>query len=166
MREIRPYGSVRGVRRNPYPYRDHPSSGAKHRVLRARRIPAPAPPTYGSLRGPAMRGETDSGSTASVPSGIGKRFRSHAQRKTLPFLRPPGSPCEHRSSSLAIGKGPAPDPALPASFGTPQSSGIHTPDIAGQVVRETPNEGRIHSPLPAPDRGDIRLLPRRATPAE
>jgi hypothetical protein len=22
MREIRPYGSVRGVRRNPYPYRD------------------------------------------------------------------------------------------------------------------------------------------------
>ncbi len=23
MREIRPYGSVRGVRRKPYPYRDH-----------------------------------------------------------------------------------------------------------------------------------------------
>ena len=31
MREIRPYGSARGVRSNPYPYRDHPSSGAKHR---------------------------------------------------------------------------------------------------------------------------------------
>jgi hypothetical protein len=24
MREIRPYGSVRGVRRKPYPYRDMP----------------------------------------------------------------------------------------------------------------------------------------------
>jgi hypothetical protein len=24
MREIRPYGSVRGVRRKPYPYRDIP----------------------------------------------------------------------------------------------------------------------------------------------
>ena len=23
MREIRPYGSARGVRSNPYPYRDH-----------------------------------------------------------------------------------------------------------------------------------------------
>ncbi len=32
MREIRPYGSARGVRSNPYPYRDHPSSGAKHRL--------------------------------------------------------------------------------------------------------------------------------------
>ena len=31
MREIRLSGSVRGVRRKPYPYRDINSSGAKHR---------------------------------------------------------------------------------------------------------------------------------------
>src|SRR6266849_1864420 len=42
------------------------------RFFTVRRIQAPEPPTYGSLRGPAMRVETDSGSTASVPSGIGK----------------------------------------------------------------------------------------------
>jgi len=30
MREIRPYGSVRGVRRNPYPYRDMRKPHAKH----------------------------------------------------------------------------------------------------------------------------------------
>lgn len=28
MREIRSYGSVRGVRSNPYPYRDTPPTGA------------------------------------------------------------------------------------------------------------------------------------------
>ena len=28
MREIRSYGSVRGVRSNPYPYRDRPTPGA------------------------------------------------------------------------------------------------------------------------------------------
>ena len=28
MREIRPYGSARGVRRKPYPYRDAPPSAA------------------------------------------------------------------------------------------------------------------------------------------
>jgi len=33
MREIRPYGSVRGVRRKPYPYRDIPQPDAKQRVL-------------------------------------------------------------------------------------------------------------------------------------
>src|SRR5271169_5614083 len=38
--------------------------------LIARRIQAPAPPTYGSPPGPAMLVETDSGSSASVPSGI------------------------------------------------------------------------------------------------
>src|SRR6266849_8894876 len=42
------------------------------RFFTVRRIQAPEPPTYGSLRGPAMRAETDSGSTASAPSGIGK----------------------------------------------------------------------------------------------
>jgi hypothetical protein len=34
MREIRPSGSVRGVRRKPYPYRDTNSSGAQHRAYR------------------------------------------------------------------------------------------------------------------------------------
>jgi hypothetical protein len=29
MREIRSYGSVRGVRSNPYPYRDSPTPGAE-----------------------------------------------------------------------------------------------------------------------------------------
>src|SRR5271169_1571066 len=34
MREIRPYGSARGVRSNPYPYRDTPTPHAKHgRIL-------------------------------------------------------------------------------------------------------------------------------------
>jgi len=31
MRETRPSGSVRGVRRNPYPYRDTPPPAAKQR---------------------------------------------------------------------------------------------------------------------------------------
>ena len=31
MREIRPYGSVRGVRRKPYPYRDSPTTAAQQR---------------------------------------------------------------------------------------------------------------------------------------
>ena len=31
MREIRPYGSVRGVRRKPYPYRDIPPPAAQQR---------------------------------------------------------------------------------------------------------------------------------------
>jgi hypothetical protein len=31
MREIRSYGSVRGVRSNPYPYRDQTTADAKHR---------------------------------------------------------------------------------------------------------------------------------------
>jgi hypothetical protein len=35
MREIRPSGSVRGVRRKPYPYRDIPPAGAEHRVLQS-----------------------------------------------------------------------------------------------------------------------------------
>jgi hypothetical protein len=33
MREIRPSGSVRGVRRKPYPYRDRLTSDAKQRSL-------------------------------------------------------------------------------------------------------------------------------------
>jgi len=32
MREIRLSGSVRGVRRNPYPYRDHPKTDAEGSV--------------------------------------------------------------------------------------------------------------------------------------
>jgi hypothetical protein len=32
MREIRPYGSARGVRSNPYPYRDIPPSAAQQRA--------------------------------------------------------------------------------------------------------------------------------------
>lgn len=32
MREIRPYGSVRGVRSDPYPYRDEPYSDAEGSV--------------------------------------------------------------------------------------------------------------------------------------
>jgi hypothetical protein len=34
MREIRPSGSVRGVRRNPYPYRDTPKTAAVGSVAR------------------------------------------------------------------------------------------------------------------------------------
>ena len=33
MREIRQSGSVRGVRRKPYPYRDHPLPMRKHGAL-------------------------------------------------------------------------------------------------------------------------------------
>ncbi len=43
MREIRPYGSVRGVRRKPYPYRDIP-------YTRRRRRRAFDPHPVGSLR--------------------------------------------------------------------------------------------------------------------
>jgi hypothetical protein len=35
MREIRPYGSVRGVRSNPYPYRDILSTAAQQREFYA-----------------------------------------------------------------------------------------------------------------------------------
>jgi len=39
MREIRPYGSVRGVRRKPYPYRDKHPSGAEQRGFYAAGTP-------------------------------------------------------------------------------------------------------------------------------
>jgi len=73
MREIRPYGSARGVRRNPYPYRDTPPPDAAGGALlilplpahvgRARRPghpPNPAPsdlnrPTLGTPIGPLIR---------------------------------------------------------------------------------------------------------------
>jgi hypothetical protein len=52
MREIRPYGSVRGVRSNPYPYRDIPPSAAKQRQTL---IPTPATHLRTRL-GKAVRG--------------------------------------------------------------------------------------------------------------
>src|SRR5271156_752057 len=154
------YGAIRIPTATPFLPVQRPA------FFTARHTQAPEHPTYGSLRGPAMPVETDSGSTANGPSGIGKRFHSHAQRKTLPFPRCPGSPCARRNSSLAIGEDPPPNQALPASFGTRRSSGIRRPDTVAQVFQETANEGRIHCPLPAPDRGGIRLLPRRVMPTE
>jgi hypothetical protein len=41
MREIRSSGSVRGVRSNPYPYRDETLAGAKHRTT-PKRMPLTA----------------------------------------------------------------------------------------------------------------------------
>ncbi len=60
MRETRPSGSVRGVRSDPYPYRDPTSSGAKHRVLTTRHTQEPACPKGGVLAEPATRVETAS----------------------------------------------------------------------------------------------------------
>jgi hypothetical protein len=45
MRETRSYGSVRGVRSNPYPYRDHPTPGAEGTALRR----TPLSPMIGAI---------------------------------------------------------------------------------------------------------------------
>src|SRR5215469_14205600 len=55
MREIRSYGSARGVRSNPYPYRDIPPPGAPHGQtpsipppkLRMAKLIPPWPTPYG-----------------------------------------------------------------------------------------------------------------------
>jgi len=44
MREIRQSGSVRGVWRNPYPYRDLPIAHAKHGAFRSPRRCCPMEP--------------------------------------------------------------------------------------------------------------------------
>ena len=60
MREIRPYGSVRGVRRKPYPYRDAPTAAASaalfFRMLAQARNQAP-PQTAGPPRRAACGSE-------------------------------------------------------------------------------------------------------------
>src|SRR5208282_4279290 len=63
MREIRPYGSARGVRRNPYPYRDSLTPRAQHGQILTLPDPTPAQPSAPAHRG-AMATLPDSQSAA------------------------------------------------------------------------------------------------------
>ena len=60
MREIRPYGSARGVRSNPYPYRDQILPVRSTAFLTIRHTLSPTHPTDASLRGLASPAEIDS----------------------------------------------------------------------------------------------------------
>jgi hypothetical protein len=71
MREIRTYGSVRGVRSNPHPYRDYVTSAAKQRLpQRSTSLTVGEPPLARRPRAPAPVGYRLAGHDASSRSYV------------------------------------------------------------------------------------------------
>jgi hypothetical protein len=79
MREIRPYGSVRGVRRKPYPYRDTPNP-MRSSVLFASVVARAAGDDHRRVHGPPRRSKAAPRGTAC--GWIERRLREGPGRPT------------------------------------------------------------------------------------
>src|SRR5208282_959768 len=104
MREIRPYGSARGVRRKPYPYRDHPHTRRRRR--RAFELPGYSTVTDTLLAGISLLSTYTSAS----------RHRENRHKPCSRFLRgPPSGHNPRHPSRLPASSGEATATWVPAS---------------------------------------------------